>query len=151
MKYRVKIENNSFEVEISDLNARPIQVIVDGDLVEVWPETAESLPSKSTNQPAPETKPIPCPPAPAVTPQTSDGASSPSGGNKAVKAPIPGVILSVNVKVGDSVSAGQELCILEAMKMKNSIRATRSGTIGKINITAGDQVQHGNLLMEFTD
>ncbi len=70
---------------------------------------------------------------------------------KAVLAPIPGVIIAVSVKVGDSVSFGQELCILEAMKMKNVIRATRSGKIGAIHVAIGDQVKHSQMLMEFTD
>jgi biotin carboxyl carrier protein len=68
-----------------------------------------------------------------------------------VPAPIPGVIIEIKVTVGQSVNRGDLLCILEAMKMKNSIRAGRSGMIGIIPVTVGDQVRHGQTLVEFTE
>jgi biotin carboxyl carrier protein len=68
-----------------------------------------------------------------------------------VAAPIPGVILSVGVKTGDEVKTGQELCILEAMKMKNTIRAARDGKIASVHVSAGDQVSHGQALMDYSE
>jgi biotin carboxyl carrier protein len=70
---------------------------------------------------------------------------------KVVRAPIPGVIVSIAVQPPCEVAVGQELCVLEAMKMRNSIRATRSGEIIKVNITPGQQVRHNEMLMEFAD
>ncbi|CAH8492421.1 unnamed protein product [Schistosoma rodhaini] len=63
-------------------------------------------------------------------------------------APMPGLVRSVAVKVGDRVSEGQELCILEAMKMQNSLTASRSGVIKKVNFKAGDSVSEGDILVE---
>ncbi len=59
---------------------------------------------------------------------------------------MPGSILAILVEVGDSVSAGQELCSLEAMKMKNAIRTSRDGVIATIKVAVGQSVAHGDLL-----
>ena len=67
-----------------------------------------------------------------------------------VTAPIPGVITEIKVNEGDTVTYGQELCILEAMKMKNSIRANKDGTIAKIHVSVGEQVQQSKVLMDFS-
>ena len=71
-----------------------------------------------------------------------------SAGN-AVTAPMPGVILSVEVAPGASVRRGQTLLVLEAMKMKNELTAQREGTIARVAVAAGDQVKHGDVLVEF--
>jgi biotin carboxyl carrier protein len=70
---------------------------------------------------------------------------------KAVLAPIPGVILSVAVCAGATVKVGQELCVLEAMKMKNAIRSTRAGVIANVYVSEGDHVKHGQVLVDFAD
>ncbi|CAH8825059.1 unnamed protein product [Trichobilharzia szidati] len=63
-------------------------------------------------------------------------------------APMPGLVRSVAVKPGDRVSEGQELCVLEAMKMQNSMTASRSGVIKKVNYKAGEAVGEGDILVE---
>jgi glutaconyl-CoA/methylmalonyl-CoA decarboxylase subunit gamma len=68
-----------------------------------------------------------------------------------VLAPIPGVIISIDVKPGDTVEHGTTLCVLEAMKMKNAIRATRAGKIGAVQINVGETVRHNQVLIEFAD
>jgi biotin carboxyl carrier protein len=70
---------------------------------------------------------------------------------KSVLAPIPGVILSIAVKPGDAVVFGQELCVLEAMKMKNQIRANRAGKIAELRVAPGEQVRHSQVLFEYAD
>ena len=62
---------------------------------------------------------------------------------------MPGVVLSVDVAVGDSVRRGQTLLVLEAMKMKNELKAERDGVVASIPANAGDQVKHGDVLLEF--
>jgi glutaconyl-CoA/methylmalonyl-CoA decarboxylase subunit gamma len=144
MHYSIKIGDQTYSADIENLDARPIVVTVDGDRVEVWPEEnikpdqAVRIEEKSSPKPD-ET---PCLPVPASQP----GASA-----RSVKAPIPGVIIEIKVTAGQSVNRGDVLCILEAMKMKNSIRAGRSGVIGSIQINVGDQVRHGQILMDFTE
>ena len=146
MKIKVKIDEQVFEVEIADLAARPIVALVDGQCFEVWPEEEGS--------PAPvEMKPAAAAPRPVVA--AAPVTSAPPAGNvdkaKSVTAPIPGVILSVAVCAGATVKVGQELCVLEAMKMKNTIRSTRAGTVANIYISEGDHVKHGQVLVDFTD
>lgn len=147
MKLRVKIDNQTFEVEIADLQARPVIAVVDGESFEVWPEEMQaSLPAPVAAAPvaAPIAPAAPAAPKPAAAPAAVDAS-------KAVTAPIPGVIVAIAVKPGDKVKVGQELCTLEAMKMKNAIRAQREGTIGTVFIAVGDQIRHGQALLEYSD
>ncbi len=146
MKLRVKVDAHSFEVEVGDLNARPVIAVVDGETFEVWPEEAEKADAVLTPPSTPVERKVS---GPVSTPPV--GAVAPVNKMKAVVAPIPGVILSITAKEGDAVSFGQELCVLEAMKMKNIIRANRSGIIGAVRVAIGDQVRHNQVLVEFTD
>lgn len=145
MKIRVTIDDQSFEVEVGDLKARPVSAVVDGEPFEVWPEeqSAEQIASALVQQRANTNGGTPVKPAVAPSPV---GASASSN---AVTAPIPGVIISINVKAGDTVSVGQDLLILEAMKMKNNIRASRAGKIAVVCVAPGDQVKRGQVLLEF--
>ena len=64
-------------------------------------------------------------------------------------APMPGIILEVNVSEGDVVEKGDHLCVLEAMKMENTLNAPRDGKIKALHIAKGDTVDKGKLLIEF--
>jgi biotin carboxyl carrier protein len=158
MKVKVKIDEQVFEVEIADLAARPIVALVDGQCFEVWPEeegSSASVDVKPAEKPT-SVPPVPQPAAQAVpaTPAASATHAAPAVNvdkAKAVLAPIPGVILSVAICAGATVKAGQELCVLEAMKMKNTIRSTRGGTIANVYVSDGDHVKHGQILVDFTD
>ncbi|MGB3344998.1 MAG: biotin/lipoyl-containing protein [Aequorivita sp.] len=68
-----------------------------------------------------------------------------------VHAPMPGIILEVNVMEGDEVKIGDFLCVLEAMKMENALTASRDGVIKSVHISKGETVDKGKLLIEFTD
>lgn len=83
-------------------------------------------------------------PAPAATPAAAP-AAAPAGGEK-VTSPMPGTILNVNVSAGTTVTAGQVLMILEAMKMENEIMAPRAGKIVSVNVEKGASVESGTLL-----
>ena len=67
-----------------------------------------------------------------------------SGAGKPVTSPLPGVIIAVKVNVGDTVKAGQEVAILEAMKMENSIEAVQDGTVTAIHVSKGDSILEGS-------
>lgn len=144
MHYSIKIGDQTFLVDIDDLDARPVKVLVDGNPVELWPEEKPAaVPLKrSADIAAEKSENVPCPPESQPRPAVSA---------RSVTAPIPGVIIEIKTAVGQSVKRGDVLCILEAMKMKNSIRAGRDGTIGSIQVSVGDQVRHGQCLMEFTE
>ncbi len=66
-----------------------------------------------------------------------------------IHAPMPGLILEVNVSKGDSVQKGDFLCVLEAMKMENTLTAPRDGIVKSISISKGETVDKGMLLIEF--
>lgn len=139
MKMKITVQEQTFEVELDDIHARPIQASVDGQVFEVWPEeTAGARPAAVQVSAAP---------SPSAAPTASPAPRS--AGSNAVLAPIPGVITEIKAAAGDKVSYGQELCVLEAMKMKNSIRAGHDGTIARVLVSTGDQVQQGKVLMEF--
>ena len=86
-------------------------------------------------------------PAAASAAPAAPAAAAPAGGEK-VNAPMPGTILAVNVKVGDAVKAGQQLAIIEAMKMENEILAPADGTIKAVHVSAGQAVQQGDALLD---
>jgi biotin carboxyl carrier protein len=69
------------------------------------------------------------------------------GGNIIVHAPMPGLVSKIEVKVGDTVTAGQGLLILEAMKMENEVKSTGSGRISQVHIPAGTAVEKGAALI----
>jgi glutaconyl-CoA/methylmalonyl-CoA decarboxylase subunit gamma len=142
MRYTVKIEDHSYAVEIQDLNARPIVALVDGEPFEVYPEEGGiSLPENvQATSPVVNAPPVP----------VSNGTPlSSSVSVKVVRAPIPGVLISLAVKIGDEVSYGQELCVLEAMKMKNTVRASHPGRIGWIHAAVGQTLNHHDPIMEY--
>ena len=137
MKVNLTIEGKQYQVTLKDLTTRPIIAEVDGQAYEVWPED-EQAPTptaiSSSSKPA----------ATSTTPSTPVTA-----GNLTLNAPLPGVIISIEVKEGQAVTSGQELYILEAMKMKNSIKADRNGKIASIHVTSGDLVKHNQPIMTF--
>jgi len=143
MKMKVMIDSQTYLVDIEDIHARPVIAIVEGERFEVWPEE-ETLPSGgSVSAPAISMPAAAGPAAPAAAPSAAGG--------KDVPAPLPGVIVAILVKPGDKVTRGQELCTLEAMKMKNAIRSSREGTIASVDVAVGDQVSHGQVLMTFSE
>lgn len=144
MKITIKINDSSYAVEVGDINARPIQATLNGESFEVWPEeTMNEIAAPAF------TKSVDIRPAQVV--RSAPVAETKTDASKAITAPIPGVIISVSAKVGDNIKVGQEVCVLEAMKMKNSIKSTRSGKISGVKINTGDHVQHGQILFEFAD
>ena len=104
------------------------KVTVNGNVYEITLEIID----KNDIKAAPAVK------APAPTP-------SPAGA-KEITAPMPGTVLKVNVKEGDTVKSGDVLMILEAMKMENEIMAPSDGVISSVNVTSGASVEGGALL-----
>ena len=88
----------------------------------------------------------PVAPAPAAAPTPAPAAQG-AAGAVVVSAPMPGNILDVKAKPGDSVKAGDVLMILEAMKMENEISAPQDGTIASVNVRKGDTVNSGDTLV----
>ena len=98
-----------------------------------------------TEAAAPVAAPAPAAaPAPVAAP-AAPAAAAPAGGEK-VNAPMPGTILSVNVKVGDAVKKGQVLVVLEAMKMENEIMSPVDGTVTFVGVNQGASVESGTAI-----
>ena len=136
MKYKVSISDKSYEVEIEDIHARPIIAYVDGQKFEVHPESG----SKSeVHKEVAESKPAVMPAQSAVQ----------AGSEKELTAPLPGTIISVFVKAGDEIEAGKVVLIIEAMKMKNSIRTIRGGKVAEVLVSPGQTVAHKQALVRF--
>lgn len=142
MKIKVEIQEKIYEVTIQDIHARPVIAEVDGVQYQIWPEEqAAALPAQGAAHSAPAAAPV-ATPAPAPRAAVADGANT-------LNAPLPGTIVAINVREGDSVEEGQELLTLEAMKMKNEIRADRAGVVARIHVNEGDLVKHGEALISW--
>lgn len=148
MKVKVKVQDQYYEVEILDLNSRPVVAIVDGIEFEVWPQNVASSPAaQELTQKTASTSASPGASRPTHAPAPLPTAFM----SNALRAPIPGVVVAVKVKPGDNVTTGQELLVLEAMKMRNTIRSSRDGQIFAVHITNGQTVNHNDLLIEFAE
>ena len=122
MKYRVTLNNRVYEVEVEE-----------GSAVLLNEYEAASPAPAAVSAPAPK--------------QESAPAPAPSGDGNAVKAPMPGNILKISVPVGQKVSEGETLLVLEAMKMENEVTADRSGTVTGIIAAKGQTVETGDPLV----
>lgn len=157
MKVNVTIDNQTYEVEIDNLYARPVHATIEGETFEVYPELwGSQRPVRRTESaPPPQTALPPTPPASparqAAPPPTRTAPAPTSGDGNTVNAPIPGVIVAIEVAPGDQVGAGDTLLILEAMKMKNIIRAPRDGAIEQVAVQVGQHVRHNDLLVTLAD
>jgi biotin carboxyl carrier protein len=136
MKYIVKVAEKSYEVEIEDIHARPVIARVDGQVFEINPEDQV--------KPASQKEPTLLKPVEVSKPHSGTGA----GGNE-MTAPLPGTVIEIFIKAGDQIEAGQVILIIEAMKMKNSIRSTRAGKIAEVLASAGQTVAHKQALVRF--
>lgn len=96
---------------------------------------------------APAAAPVSAPtPAPAAAPAPTAAPAPAAGNGTPVKAPMPGNILDVKVNVGDTVSVGQVIVVLEAMKMENDIVANAAGKITSITVKKGDTVNSDDVI-----
>jgi biotin carboxyl carrier protein len=141
MKYNVTIQDKSYLVEIEDINARPVIVYVDGIRMEVIPD-ANPLGVEGSRHEVPK--------------EARDDASTAARQRSAVRsdvneltAPLPGTVVEVFVKEGDVIEAGQVVVVIEAMKMKNSIRSTRAGKVAQVLVSPMQTVTHRQALMRF--
>lgn len=124
-KFNVKVNGKSYEVEVEE---------VGGEVAPAPPRSA--LPVKpAPPKPVSQTKPAAAKPAPA------------EGGGTTVNSPMPGTIVAVEVKEGDTVSQGQVLLILEAMKMENEIPSPADGKVVSLKVTEGSSVRAGDVLV----
>lgn len=138
--YKLKINGNEYAVEVKDIDNSVANVTVNGVDYNVQVEGMASKPKVKR-------------PAVAAVPATATGAPAPAarpaagGAAGAINSPLPGVILDVFVKEGDTVTAGQKLMVLEAMKMENNIESDRAGVVQSMPARKGDSVLEGDVLI----
>ena len=135
---RVRVNDRWYTVEAVDVDAEPAVVLVDGERVEVSlsePLIRADAPPAVADAPAPQTA--------APTP-----AAAPSAGGRAFTSPMPGIVLSIAVSVGDQVTTGDDICVLEAMKMQQTLKADWSGVVSAVHVIPGQQVQDGDAIVE---
>ncbi len=149
-RFRVRVDGKQFEVELSAEEDIPEAII----RPEIVPETEEApappaAPPAAYRPPKPETlRPLPGTPQP---PQPEHRTGPDEGAANALVAPMPGVILSVAVTPGEQVTRGQTLLVLEAMKMKNPLRASRDAVVAAVLVQAGQAVGYGHTLVRFKE
>ena len=131
--YRFKIDGKEYAVDVNGIDGRIADVSVNG--VNYSVELEEEVPAAAPAPQAPSAQAAPAAPAPA--------ASAPSTGGKKVTSPLPGVIISVDVKEGQTVKRGQKVAVIEAMKMENEILSGVDGTVTAIYVNKGDSVLEG--------
>ena len=91
---------------------------------------------------------------PVLTPRAAElhrhmPVKAPPDTSRQLISPMPGLLVSVAVTEGQEVKAGEELAVLEAMKMENTLRAERNGTVAKIHFPPGASLEVGDIIMEF--
>lgn len=133
-EYKFKINGKDFHVAVNGISGTKADVTVNGVNYDVELENAVA----HVQQAAPvQTAPV----APvAGAPQAPAAAPAPATGGKAITSPLPGVIISVDVKEGSVVKRGQKVAVIEAMKMENDILADADGTVTAVHVSKGDTV-----------
>lgn len=159
-RYTITVNDAPYEIDVEEITADTFEVHLNGETIpvrltdhadlaqamitpdlEVHSErisTPSALPTAS--RPRKTTGSVP---KAVSAPRTAADATG------ALTAPMPGVILSVEKKVGDTVARGDVVVVLEAMKMKNSLCAPAAGTVASITCAIGDQVKYGDTLVTF--
>ncbi len=141
-EYKYKINGNLYKVAIGDIDNGVAEVEVNGTPYKVELEQKAATTIKVAT------------PKPAAAPRTATGekviakaAPAAAAGGTAVKAPLPGTVLDINVTVGQEVKAADTVVTLEAMKMENAIKAGVDGKVASISIAKGDAVLEGAVLV----
>ncbi|WRS26825.1 biotin/lipoyl-containing protein [Oscillospiraceae bacterium MB08-C2-2] len=132
-RFNITVNGKSYYVEAQELDANA-------------PAPVMAAPAPAAAAPAPAAAPAAPAPAPAAAPAAAPASGGVTGSVK-ITSPMPGAILDVKVSVGEQVTKGQALCILEAMKMENEIVAPDNGTVAGVHVDKGASVEVGALLI----
>ncbi len=144
---RVVVNGMAHTVEVKETVGNTATLVVDGVSHKVEVVRQPAAAPAAVAAPAPVPAPVPAAaPSPAAAPAPVPPTEAPAAGEQ-VTAPLPGKILSVAVQPGAAVNKGDELCVIEAMKMGNSIKAQRAGTIKQVLVSPGQTVGFGTPLV----
>jgi len=140
-QYTLKVNDRQYTAEIMEITAEQARIIVDDteytvELVELGRRPSVAPARTASDRPAA---------APAQKTRPTSSIQAPGG---TITAPLPGQILQLKVKEGDTVDAGQCVMVMEAMKMENQITAPHNGTVKRVFVSEGDSVGEGDPLVE---
>ena len=146
-RYQITLDEQIFDVLLlSDPQQEQVKVEVDGV---AFTAQVKALPLEQAAGAAPRAQAEPAGPSGLPRPMQPPGAQTAAATSNIVTAPLPGVIKSIAIQPGQQVSSGDELLVIEAMKMDNIIRASRDGTVETIFASEGRQVGYGERLLEY--
>ena len=134
-RLRIKVNEEWYAVEVGDTYQSPVEVIVDGEsyMVEVGNPVDGEIPKATRLAPKAD--------LPGLRGLTQ-------GDDRIIRCPLPGKIVSMTVKKGQAVEAGDEICLLESMKMEQSVRMAKAGTVKNIKAKKNQTVNAGQPLIE---
>ena len=137
-KYKFTISGNEYDVHIRDIDDNIAEVDVNGTIYEVTIHNE----IKTSKTPRLVRKPL------EKMPGEGQIKKKEVSGKYEVTAPLPGTILKLNVSPGDVVTEGQNVLVMEAMKMENQVQTTKGGEVLSIKVNVGDAVQQDDVLIE---
>lgn len=133
-EYKFKINGKDFHVAVNGISGTKADVTVNGVNYDVELENAVAPVHQAAPAQTASVAPV------AAAPKAPAAASAPATGGKVITSPLPGVIISVDVKEGSVVKRGQKVAVIEAMKMENDILADADGTVTAVHVSKGDTV-----------
>ena len=146
--YRITVGEHLYTVEVGDVSRSPVEVNVDGQTfyVDVDAPSAEAVqpPTRRGRRP-------PSRIAPPALPRVGSSAPAFDPSDKILRAPMPGRVIAIRVRPGDRVAAGDEVCVVEAMKMEHSIRSPADAAVAAVHCAVGDRVDEGVELVSLQD
>lgn len=137
-KYKFTIRGNDYHIHLKDIEDNIAELDVNGTIYEV--EIHGEV--KSSKTPKLIRKPVEQMPGEGQIKKTETTVKH------KVTAPLPGTILKLNVHVGDVVTEGQNLLVMEAMKMENQVQTSKAGEVTAIKVNVGDSVLQDDVLIE---
>ncbi|MCI0476820.1 MAG: biotin/lipoyl-binding protein, partial [Anaerolineales bacterium] len=168
-RYKVQVKEKQYTIDVDEIDANNFRVILGDQTFDVNLSSAEDVaeavitpaivPSGSRDEVVIERPESSYQPPAIETMERTRNVPSPAlpptpyvnGFRADLVAPMPGTILSVEVKPGDQVTRGQKLLTLEAMKMKNAIKAPYDGVVSQVLVHAGQSVRYGDVLICFEE
>ncbi len=138
---RIKVGDRWYTVQVGDLSRSPVEVTVEGETFLVEVEGLAPGPARLRSG-RPRSADIEASP-----PQRASAPSDPA--DNIIRSPMPGRVISIFVRPGDRVAAGDEVCVVEAMKMEQSIRSLRDGVVKTVHVQPMDSVSSDDPLVEF--
>ena len=134
-KLRVRVGTKWYQVEVEDIGSDPVKVLVDGEMYEVS-LTDKGIVSEQEKNSLSESSSI-------NWDETVDIHESENEDRRVFNSPMPGSVISVSVNIGDLLEIGDQVCILESMKMQQIVITDVSGEVTRIVVDPGDQVSQG--------